>query len=208
MLSLNELIVACVFLPLFGALVSGLFVRNISDKRAQLITCVPMVFSALFAVIIFGRITEHETIRTVPIMSWIESGDFVTHWALKVDVLTAVMLLLVTWVAAIVHIYSVGYMSHDEHKPRFMSYLSLFTFSMLMLVTSDNFIQLFFGWGGGRAMLVPAHRLLVQKTKRLCGGNEGVHRQPCRRFWLCARHRGGVSHLWLGRFRDGVQGGQ
>lgn len=148
MLSLNELIVATIFLPLFGALVSGLFVRNISDKRAQLVTCILMVLAAVFALVIFVNITGHQVIRTVPVLPWIVSGDFVTHWALKVDTLTAIMLVLVTWVAAIVHIYSVGYMSHDEHKPRFMSYLSLFTFSMLMLVTSDNFIQLFFGWEG------------------------------------------------------------
>lgn len=148
MLSLNEMIVACVFLPLFGALVSGLFVRNISDKRAQLVTCIPMVLSAVLALVIFLQITGSDISRVVPIMAWIVSGDFVTHWALKVDALTAVMLVLVTWVAAIVHIYSVGYMSHDDHKPRFMAYLSLFTFSMLMLVTADNFIQLFFGWEG------------------------------------------------------------
>ncbi len=148
MLSLNELIVATIFLPLFGAVITGLFVRNIGDKRAQLMTCIPMVLAALFATMIFGHITGHQIVRTVPVMDWIQSGDFVTHWALKVDVLTAIMLVLVTWVSAIVHIYSVGYMSHDEHKPRFMAYLSLFTFSMLMLVTSDNFIQLFFGWEG------------------------------------------------------------
>ena len=148
MLSLNELIVACIFLPLFGALSTGLFVRNIGDKRAQLFTCIPMVLSALFAFMIFGQIAGAETTRNVPVLTWIVSGDFVTHWALKVDTLTAVMLLLVTTVSAIVHIYSVGYMSHDDHKPRFMAYLSLFTFSMLMLVTADNFIQLFFGWEG------------------------------------------------------------
>jgi NADH-quinone oxidoreductase subunit L len=148
MLSLNEMIVACVFLPLIGALVSGLFVRTIGDTRAQLITCIPMVLSALLALFIFLNVTGNEISRVVPVMTWIVSGDFATHWALKVDTLTAIMLLLVTWVAAIVHIYSVGYMSHDDHKPRFMAYLSLFTFSMLMLVTADNFIQLFFGWEG------------------------------------------------------------
>jgi NADH-quinone oxidoreductase subunit L len=148
MLSLNEMIVLTVFLPLVGALVSGLFVRNIGDRRAQLVTCIPMVLSAFFALLVFFQITGHDVVRTVPVLPFIVSGDFVTHWALKVDALTAVMLLLVTWVAAIVHIYSVGYMSHDDHKPRFMAYLSLFTFSMLMLVTSDNFIQLFFGWEG------------------------------------------------------------
>lgn len=148
MLSLNELIVACIFLPLLGALVSGLFVRSIGDARAQIITCVPMVLSALFATIVFANITGHHLSTDIEVMPWIVSGDFVTHWALKVDALTAMMLVLVTWVSAIVHIYSVGYMSHDDHKPRFMAYLSLFTFSMLMLVTADNFIQLFFGWEG------------------------------------------------------------
>lgn len=148
MLSLNELIVATIFLPLVGALVTGLFVRKIGDTRAQIMTCIPMVLSAIFAWIVFGRITGHHLSVNVPISSWIVSGDFVTQWALKVDTLTAIMLTLVTTVAAIVHIYSVGYMSHDDHKPRFMAYLSLFTFSMLMLVTSDNFIQLFFGWEG------------------------------------------------------------
>ncbi|MFZ4542034.1 MAG: NADH-quinone oxidoreductase subunit L [Rickettsiales bacterium] len=148
MLSLNELIVATVFLPLFGALVSGLFVRKIGDTRSQLVTCIPMVLSAVFALVVFLNIAGHEVVRTVPVLTWIVSGDFRTHWALKVDTLTAIMLVLVTWVSAIVHVYSVGYMSHDHHKPRFMAYLSLFTFSMLMLVTADNFIQLFFGWEG------------------------------------------------------------
>ncbi len=146
MLSLNELIIATVFLPLFGALVSGLFVRKIGDLRAQIMTCTPMVLSAVFALIIFLRVTGYGLSLDIPVSDWIVSGDLVSRWALKVDTLTSIMLLLVTWVAAIVHIYSVGYMSHDDHKPRFMSYLSLFTFGMLMLVTSDNFIQLFFGW--------------------------------------------------------------
>jgi NADH-quinone oxidoreductase subunit L len=148
MLSLNEMIIATVFLPLFGALMSGLFVRNIGDSRAQIITCVPMVLSALLALVVFLRVTGYGLALDIPLSDWIVSGDFKSSWALKVDALTAIMLVLVTWVAAIVHIYSVGYMSHDDHKPRFMSYLSLFTFSMLMLVTSNNFIQLFFGWEG------------------------------------------------------------
>ncbi|MDX2095517.1 MAG: NADH-quinone oxidoreductase subunit L [Alphaproteobacteria bacterium] len=142
------MILACVFLPLFGALVSGLFVRSIGDRRAQLVTCLPMVLSAALALLIFMQVTGSGVSHLVPLMPFIVSGDFIAQWALRVDALTAVMLLLVTWVAAIVHIYSVGYMSHDDHKPRFMAYLSLFTFSMLMLVTADNFVQLFFGWEG------------------------------------------------------------
>jgi NADH-quinone oxidoreductase subunit L len=147
-MSLNELIVAIVFMPLLAALMSGLFVRNIGDTRAQMITAVPMVLAAVFSMIVFTQITGDHVQRTIPVLRWIESGDFMVHWALKVDALTAVMLLLVTTVSAAVHVYSIGYMSHDEHKPRFMCYLSLFTFCMLMLVTADNFIQLFFGWEG------------------------------------------------------------
>src|SRR5262245_32441058 len=103
MLSLNEMIVGCIFLPLFGALVSGLFVRNIGDKRAQMVTCIPMVLSALMAAVIFARVTGHDINTIVPVMDWIVSGDFVTRWALKIDTLTAIMLVLVTWVASIVH---------------------------------------------------------------------------------------------------------
>ena len=84
----------------------------------------------------------------VNIAPWIVSGDFTAGWTLRVDALTAVMLVVVTWVSAVVHVYSVGYMSHDDHQPRFMAYLSLFTFFMLMLVTSDNLVQLFLGWEG------------------------------------------------------------
>lgn len=147
-MSLHELILATVFLPLFGALITGLFVRKIGDTRAQMMTCLPMVISAICAFAVFLNITGNGHSLIIPVAGWIQSGDFVTRWALKVDTLTAIMLVLVTTVAAIVHIYSVGYMSHDDHKPRFMAYLSLFTFSMLMLVTADNFLQLFFGWEG------------------------------------------------------------
>ena len=145
-MSLNELIVAIVFLPLFGALATGLFVRQVGDLRAQLLTCVPMVLAAVFALVVFLNVTGNHIQTTVHVLDWIQSGGLSVNWALKVDTLTAVMLLLVTTVSAVVHVYSVGYMSHDEHKPRFMAYLSLFTFGMLMLVTADNFIQLFFGW--------------------------------------------------------------
>ena len=148
MISLNIVLTLTIFLPLFGALVSGLFVRQIGDLKAQLVTCLPMVGSAIGALMIFLQVTQNGLSIDVPLAPWIVSGDFVTRWALKLDALTASMLVLVTWVATLVHIYSVGYMSHDHHKPRFMSYLSLFTFSMLMLVTADNFVQLFFGWEG------------------------------------------------------------
>ena len=147
-MALSELIFLTVFLPLLGAMVTGLFVRTIGDARAQIMTCAPMVLAAVCATVIFGRVALGHSSMVVTLAPWIVSGDFALNWALKVDPLTAVMLVLVTWVSSIVHIYSVGYMSHDEHKPRFMAYLSLFTFAMLMLVTADNLIQLFFGWEG------------------------------------------------------------
>lgn len=147
-MSLSEMIFAIVFLPLLGALVSGFGVRIIADKYAQAATCVPMVLSAILSAFVFNATALSNHVQEVLLFPWITSGDFALNWALKVDSLTAVMLIVVTWVSSVVHIYAVGYMSHDEHKPRFMAYLSLFTFCMLMLVTADNFIQLFFGWEG------------------------------------------------------------
>lgn len=147
-MSLSEMIIAIVFLPLIGAIVSGLGLRHLADKYAQAATCFPMVLSALLSAYVFNATALSQHVQEVALFPWISSGDFTLNWALKVDALTAVMLVVVTWVSAVVHIYSVGYMSHDEHKPRFMAYLSLFTFCMLMLVTADNFIQLFFGWEG------------------------------------------------------------
>lgn len=147
-MALHEMIVLLVFSPLIGACISGFWVRSISDKAAQYTTCGFMLLSALLAATIFQQVAIYNQPMTVTLAPWIVSGDFAMDWALRVDELTAVMLVVVTWVSTVVHIYSIGYMSHDPHKPRFMCYLSLFTFCMLMLVTADNFIQLFFGWEG------------------------------------------------------------
>ena len=89
----------------------------------------------------------HQDAR-VPLFTWIISGDLKVDWALRIDTLTAVMLVVVTTVSALVHLYSIGYMAEDPYRPRFFAYLSLFTFAMLMLVTADNLVQLFFGWEG------------------------------------------------------------
>ena len=91
---------------------------------------------------------HQELISNVFLIDWIVSGNLQSSWSLKFDTLTSVMLVVVTSVSALVHIYSIGYMSHDPHQYRFFSYLSFFTFAMLMLVTSDNLLQLFFGWEG------------------------------------------------------------
>lgn len=147
-MALNEMIILLVFAPLIGACISGFWVQSISDKAAQYTTCGFMLVSALLSAAVFQQVAIYNQPMTVTLAPWIVSGDFALNWALRVDELTAVMLVVVTWVSTVVHIYSVGYMSHDPHKQRFMCYLSLFTFCMLMLVTADNFIQLFFGWEG------------------------------------------------------------
>lgn len=142
------MIPALVFLPLVAALLTGLFVRQIPALLAQIITCGFMVTSAVLAGIEFHEIVFGSGPKVISLLPWIQSGTFTANWTLRADVLTAVMLVVVTWVSSVVHLYSVGYMSHDEHRQRFMCYLSLFTFFMLMLVTSDNLVQLFLGWEG------------------------------------------------------------
>ncbi|CAN0446077.1 unnamed protein product, partial [Laminaria digitata] len=140
--------VLLVFLPGIAALIAGLFGRVIGDRPAQLITSVAVSVSAIFAVIGFFQITGSDEVERIQILNWISSGGLDFSWAILVDPLTAVMFVVVTGVSALVHWYSIGYMSHDPHKARFFSYLSLFTFAMLMLVSADNFVQLFFGWEG------------------------------------------------------------
>lgn len=143
------MIALLVFLPLIAALIVGLSVRIISPKLAQIITCGAMVSSAILAGFVFYDFAFGVGgVQKINILPWIISGDFVSNWTLRVDSMTAVMFVVVTWVSAVVHLYSIGYMHHDEHEPRFMAYLSLFTFFMLMLVTSDNLVQLFLGWEG------------------------------------------------------------
>src|SRR4051812_17015984 len=114
-----------VFLPLAAALIVGLFVRVIGDALAQFITCGALVVSAVLSGFVFYDVIAQHHNSIVYLAPWIMSGDFGASWSLRVDELTAVMLIVVTWVSAVVHIYSVGYMSHDERKPRFMAYLSL-----------------------------------------------------------------------------------
>ncbi|MBW7837771.1 MAG: NADH-quinone oxidoreductase subunit L [Sphingomonadales bacterium] len=137
-----------VFLPLLAAIVAGLFGRVLGNRGSQLVTCGALVISAVLSLFAFADVALGGQTYHVNVLPWIQSGDFTVNWALKIDTLTAVMLVVVTGVSSLVHIYSVGYMAHDPDVPRFMSYLSLFTFAMLMLVTADNFVQLFFGWEG------------------------------------------------------------
>lgn len=140
---------AIVFLPLIGFLIAGLFGNKIGAKASEYITSGLMVIVAICSWIVFFQIPmgDGETVR-IPVLHWVTSGSLSFDWALRVDTLTGVMLVVVNSVSALVHIYSIGYMHHDPHRPRFFAYLSLFTFAMLMLVTSDNLVQMFFGWEG------------------------------------------------------------
>ena len=139
---------AIVFLPLAASIIAGFFGRLIGDRASELVTCLAVTLSAVFSVIAYINVVVQGSAVQVPLFTWIESGEFQVLWSIRVDELTAVMLIVVTFISAAVHWYSIGYMAHDNAKPRFFAYLSLFTFAMLMLVTADNFVQLYFGWEG------------------------------------------------------------
>jgi NADH-quinone oxidoreductase subunit L len=140
--------IAAVFLPLLGAFIAGFFGRWVGDRGAQIVSCAGVGIAAIFGVLLFVQVALNGQNVTTDLATWIDTGDLQVQWALRFDALSAVMVAVVTVVSAMVHIYSVGYMAHDKGIPRFMSYLSFFTFFMLMLVTADNFVQLFFGWEG------------------------------------------------------------
>jgi len=139
---------ALLFLPLLASITSGFFGKYIGDRNSEIITSVFVSISAILSLFLFYQVIVNNYESNVIIAKWINSGTLDVNWSIKVDALSSVMLVVVTLVSSLVHIYSIGYMSHDPHKPRFMAYLSLFTFAMLTLVTSDNFLQLFFGWEG------------------------------------------------------------
>ena len=136
------------FLPLFASIISGFFGKLIGDKVSQILTSLFVSISAILSLVIFFKVINASYVNNLIIATWINSGSLNVNWSINIDALSSVMLVVVTMISSFVHIYSIGYMSHDPHKARFMSYLSLFTFAMLTLVTSDNFIQLFFGWEG------------------------------------------------------------
>ena len=138
---------AILFLPLIGSLI-GYVGRSFSKYFAEISTSFFVCISAVLSFFVFWNGYQNDNYGNYIIFEWISSGNFTANWSINIDPLSSVMLVVVTFVSALVHIYSIGYMSHDPHKPRFMSYLSLFTFSMLALVVSDNFLQLFFGWEG------------------------------------------------------------
>ena len=139
---------AAVFLPLIAAFIAGFFGRWIGDRGAQLVTCGAMCIAGLFGMATFYDVAVLEHSRTIDLFTWLAVGELQVSWALRLDTLSAVMVMMVSVISAAIHIYSIGYMAHDKSIPRFMAYLSFFTFFMLALVTADNFVQMFFGWEG------------------------------------------------------------
>ncbi len=144
-----EPLIVIVFAPLLAALIAGLFGRWIGATAAKAITTGALFLGAALSWPIFlSYIAGGAQSQVVPVLEWINSGDLRVAWELRVDTLTAVMLVVVTTVSSLVHLYSWGYMAQDPGQPRFFAYLSLFSFAMLMLVTADNLVQMFFGWEG------------------------------------------------------------
>ncbi len=137
-----------VFLPLLGSLQAGLLGRFLGARGAAVVTTGSVVISAALSGLAFYEVAMCGSVCSVPLSSWFSSEMFNASWGFYFDALTVVMLVVITWVSSLVHLYGISYMSHDPHLPRFMSYLSIFTFFMLMLVTSNNFLQIFFGWEG------------------------------------------------------------
>ena len=139
---------AIVFLPLIGFLIAGIFGKRIGVRNAELVTSVLVGIGAVLSWIAFFAVGFGDNATHVDIANWITVGVLKIDWALRIDTLTVVMLVVVNTVSTLVHVYSIGYMREDPHRPRFFAYLSLFTFAMLALVTSDNLVQMFFGWEG------------------------------------------------------------
>ena len=142
-------ILLIVFLPLFAAIIGGIVNKTMPSAVTKAVTTGALFIAcALSWPIFLSFVSGDATATVVPVLQWMQSGDLAFDWALRVDTLTAVMLVVVTTVSALVHLYSWGYMEEDPDQPRFFAYLSLFTFAMLMLVTADNLVQMFFGWEG------------------------------------------------------------
>ncbi len=143
------MIQAIVFLPLLGFLIAGALGRWIGARASEIVTTSLLLICAVLSWMVFLDVAiGHNEGHVTVLANWMTAGKLSVDWALRVDTLTAVMLVVVNTVSSLVHLYSIGYMHEDPHRPRFFAYLSLFTFAMLMLVTADNLVQMFFGWEG------------------------------------------------------------
>ena len=144
--------------------------------------------SAALGIIVFRDILAAPQPQIIPLFEWIVAGGVNVSWSIRLDTLSGVMILVVTIVSSMVHVYSIGYMAEDKSIPRFMAYLSLFTFFMLALVTADNFVQLFFGWEGVGLMSYLLVGFWYDRPVGERRGDQGLSGQPSRRFRLFARH--------------------
>ncbi len=163
--------------PLVAFIIAFCFGKQLGARGAQFITCTGVILAAICSCILFVDVALYQNVRTITLFEWINVGDFNASWDIRLDTLSVVMMCVITIVSSCVHVYSIGYMSHDPAKGRFMSYLSLFTFAMLMLVTADNLLQLFFGWEGVGLASYLAYRLLeYQAQSANSARNEGLYR--------------------------------
>ena len=137
-----------VFLPLIGSISAGLFGRFLGSKGAQIVTTTCLAITTFLSWYAFMEVGINGNTVYIDLFTWVDSEMLHASWGFLFDSLTVIMLITVTTVSSMVHLYSIGYMGEDPHVQRFMSYLSLFTFFMLMLVTADNFLQMFLGWEG------------------------------------------------------------
>ena len=148
MFSIKYLAIYTLFLPIIASAIVGLSTRSLTARIAQIITTSAIFASTILSIIIFDYVALKQNVVHIKLLKWVDISFFKAYWSIYIDSITAVMLVVVNLVSFLVHVYSIGYMSHDTHKQRFMAYLSLFTFFMLVLVTSDNLLQLFAGWEG------------------------------------------------------------
>ena len=139
---------AILFLPLLGAIFAGFFGRLVGARASEVVTTTLVLVTAVLSWLAFYQVAIQGQEVRIELMPFVDSGSLKSMWSLRIDTLTAVMLVVVTNVSGLVHLYSIGYMEDDPSRPRFFAYLSLFTFAMLALVTADDFLQLFFGWEG------------------------------------------------------------
>src|SRR3954469_17935087 len=143
------LVTILVFAPIVAAIIAGLFGRRIGNVASQSVTTGALILACALSWYTFSQWTwGHMEAFTVHLLPFIHIGDFQANWSIRIDALSATMLVVVTTVSALVHLYSWGYMAEDDSKPRFFAYLSFFSFAMLALVTAADFMQLFFGWEG------------------------------------------------------------
>lgn len=139
---------ALIVLPILGSIFAGFFGRKIGVSGSQLITCSCIIITTTIAAFCFTEVGINNIPVTIHLFRWIDAESLNVSWSFSFDSLTVSMLIPVLIVSSLVHVYSIGYMSHDPHNQRFFSYLSLFTFMMIILVTADNFLLMFVGWEG------------------------------------------------------------